>query len=76
MQTQCVECMASRDVSATMCDVMMTLVSMKTRLNTRGQLDPSEVSAHRGQTVYCTTELCLSVNNIQKKDNRKGRNDF
>ena len=37
---------------------MMTLVSMKTRLKTGG-LEPNEVCTYRGQTVYCTNELCL-----------------
>ena len=55
-------------------DGMMTLVSMKTRLKTKGLFDPNDVCAYRGQTVYCTTELCLSVDKIQK-DNRQGRND-
>ena len=57
-----------------MCDVVMTLVSMKTRLKTQGLFDPSEVCACRGQTVYCTTELCLSVDKLEK-DNEQGRND-
>ena len=57
-----------------MCDVMMTLVSMKTRLKTQGLFDPSEVCAYRGQTVYCTTGLCLSVDKLDK-DNKQGRND-
>ena len=64
--------MISRDVSATMCDVMMTLVSMKTRLKTQGLFDPSEVCAYRGQTVYCTTELCLSVDKRKKTTNKEG----
>ena len=68
------KCMKSRDVPATMCDVVMTLVSMKTRLKTQGLFDPSEVSAYKGQTVYCTTELCLSVDKLEK-DNKQGRND-
>ena len=67
-------CKLSRDVSATMCDVMMTLVSMKTRLKTRGLFDPSEVCAYRGRTVYCTTELSLSVDEMEK-DNKQGRYD-
>ena len=57
-----------------MCDVMMTLVSMKTRLKTQGLFDPSEVCAYRSQTVYCTTELCLSVDKLEK-DNKQGTND-
>ena len=36
-----------------MCDVMMTLVSVKTRLKTQGLFDPREVCAGRGQTVVC-----------------------
>ena len=56
-----------------MCDVMMTLVSMKTRLKTKG-LEPNDVCAYRGQTVYCTTGLCLSVDK-QKKDKEQVRND-
>ena len=50
-----------------MCDVMMTLVSMKTRLKTQGLFDPSKVYAYRSQTVYCTTELCLSVDKLEKR---------
>ena len=67
-------CEIPRDVSATMCDVMMTLVSMKTRVKTKGPFDPSEVCAFRGQAVYCTSELSLSVEK-RKKDNKQGRND-
>ena len=67
-------CKGSRDVSATMCDVMMILVSMNTRLKTEGLFDPNEVCAHRGQTVYCATELCLSVDKLEK-DSKQGRND-
>ena len=59
-----------------MCDVMMTLVSMKTRLKTQGLFDPSEVCAYREVRlcVYCTTELCLSVDKLEK-DNKQGTND-
>ena len=67
-------CKKSRDVSGTMCAVMMPLVSQKTRLKTEGLFDPSEVCAYRGQTVYCATELCLSVDK-RKKTTNKGRND-
>ena len=57
--------------SATMCDVMMTHVSMKTRLKTQGLFDPSDVCAYRGQTVYCTTEICLSVDKREKDSKRR-----
>ena len=53
-----------------MCDVMMTLVSMKTRLKTQGLFDPSKVYADRSQTVYCTTEMCLSVDKLEKYEMR------
>ena len=68
------KCKCLRDVSATMCDVLITLVSVKTRLKTQGPFDPSDVCANRGQTVYCTTELCLSVDKLEK-NNKQGRND-
>ena len=35
--------------------------------------DPCEVCAYRGQTVYCTTELCLSVDKLKKKNKQQGR---
>ena len=63
--------MKSSDVSATMCDVVMTLISLKTRLQTKGLFDPSEVCPYRGQTGYCTTELCLSVDKREK--DKQGR---
>ena len=66
--------MKSRDVPATMSDVVMTLISLQTWLKTKSLFDPDEVCAYRGQTVYCTTELCLSVNK-REKDNKQGRND-
>ena len=63
----------SRNVSATMCDVMMTLVSMKIRLKTQGLFDPYAVCACRCQTVYCASELCLSVDKLEKRQQiRKG----
>ena len=31
-----------------------------------------EVCAYRGQTVCCTTEVCLSVNNWKKTTNKEG----
>ena len=55
-----------------MCDVMMTLVSIKTRLKTKGPFDPSEVCAFRGQAVYCTSELSLSVEKRKKTTNKEG----
>ena len=67
-------CKCARDVSATMCDVTMTLVSMKTPLKNQDLFDPSEVCAYRGQTVCCTTELCLSVDKLEE-DNEQRRND-
>ena len=70
---QCL-CKYLSDVSATTCDAMMTLVSTKTRLKTQGLFDPSEVCANRGQTVYCTIELCLSVDKLEK-DNKQGKKD-
>ena len=56
-----------------MCDVMMTLVSVKTRLKTQGLFDPSEVCACRGRTVYCTIELCLSVDTGKRQETNKER---
>ena len=67
----CSSCVISRDVSATVCDVMMTLVSLKTRLKTKGPFDAREVCACRGKTVYCTTELCLWTK-VKKTTNKEG----
>ena len=67
--------MKSRYVSATIRDVVMTLISLQAREKTRGLFDPSEVCAYRGQTVCCITELCLSVDK-REKDNKQGRNDL
>ena len=66
--------MISRDVSATMYDVINDTCLQKTRLKTIGLFDPNEVCAYRGQTVYRTTELCLSVDQWEE-DNKQGRND-
>ena len=40
-------------------------------MKTQGLFDPSEGCAYRGQNVYCTTELCLSVDRLEK-DNKQG----
>ena len=41
-------------------------------MKTKRQFDPSEVCAYRGQTVYCTTELRLSVDKREKTTNKEG----
>ena len=41
------------------------------RLKINGLFDPCEVCAYRGQTVYCTTELCLSVDKRKKRQQTK-----
>ena len=54
-------CKKSIDVPTTMCDVM------------KGLYDPDEVCAYRGQTVFCTTELCLSVDIWEKTTHKEER---
>ena len=57
-----------------MCDVMkMTTISANTS-ETKSLFDPDEVCAYKSQTVYCTTELCLSVDK-REKNNKQGRYD-
>ena len=45
---------------------------LQTWLKTVGLFDPDEVCAYRGQTVYCTTELYLSVDKRKKTTNKGG----
>ena len=44
---------------------------LQTWLKTRGLLGPCEVCAYRGQTLYCTTELSLSVDKMEEENKER-----
>ena len=35
-----------------------------------------QMCVHGSQAVYCTTELCLSVDKLIEEQKKQGRNDF
>ena len=47
------------------------MAPLQTCLKTEGLFDPDEVCTFRGKTVYCTTELCLSLDKREKRQQTK-----
>ena len=70
------KCPESSDMSATVYDVMTTLVfSENTIVDKRPVRSMCGVRTQRSDCVlYCTTELCLSVDK-REKDKKQGKND-